>query len=522
MKKWMTWLLTVLLLVSLFAGCGKEEPSLQESVQQKTEETAPKQPDAEKPEEKEEQEEEPEQPEAPAEEVGGELYDAGNVTVLVPEGWKGFPDLDVFAEEEGAMDPDILNVSKGGQSDVDLFTKPYVRITYFGPDIQMGKPDASWYENVEDIDSFTTGDHQWYGFYCESLGAPLAILWCEEGDIQYQATMSLGSGDEAISHEDADVQAILASVVPSDGTAASGAAMESEPDGADSFWNGQWYGWWCIRYSSGDYETFEDIAWDAYAVIDDYGDGTGYITLWDSETTKDLPLVRGYVNFDEYGVMTSDYCTFYDSGEWLPDVVAVEPMDFSDWYVDPESSSVSHFENMIEIEGFYEDPTNGDNYFTYYIYLRPWGTDWEDVRNGDTEDCIYSDMMPVLYNEWYAPLMDQGVEELPDNIEDGFALIGNIAETDGDWNGVEGELPLDQLKEALEWAKHVRDYETTYEDTVDAVGVPGAYVDEFESNGKLFRRYRWSADEDNYMTITFEVHADGAETWNVTTWEGLK
>lgn len=145
-----------------------------------------------------------------------EVYDAGNVTVLVPGGWKAFPETDVFAEEEGAMDPDVVNVSKGGQTEVDLFSKPYVRINYYGPSIEMMKVEASWYENVKDLEPFTAGDHRWFGFTCESLGTPLAILWCEEGSIQYQASIFLGDGEEAISPEDEDVRAILASVQPSD------------------------------------------------------------------------------------------------------------------------------------------------------------------------------------------------------------------------------------------------------------------------------------------------------------------
>lgn len=508
MKKIVAWLLIVLLVGAPFTGCGKEEPSLQETIQQNTEETAPEKC----------AEETPAQTEKPAEDVGGELYDAGNVTVLVPEGWKAFPDVDVFAEEEGALNPDVLNVSKGGETEFDLFSKPYVRITYFGPSVTMMKPDKEWYDNPEDVAPFTTGDHAWYGFTCESLGVPLAVLWCEEGNHQYQATLTLGSGSDTISHENTDVRAILASVRPPDGS--SGASMDATPAGKDSFWNGQWYGWWCIRYASGDYETFDGIAWDIYAVIDDYEDGTGYITLWDSETTKDSPLVRGYLNIHEDGVMTSDYCTFYDSGEWLPNVVTVQPMDFSDWYVNPESSSVSHFENMVEIEGFYEDPTNGNNYFTYYMYLRPWGTDWEDVRNGDTSGCIYSDMMPVIYDDWYVPLMDLGVEELPASIEEGFVLIENGAAAATVPEG-DGQMTLDALKEALAWVKSNQSYDRTYEEIAAGIGVDGLYVDEFENAGKTFCRYRWLSDDDNRITITFEKHNDGTLTWNVTAWDGI-
>ena len=518
MKKGLSLLLALCMLAALLTGCGKEEPaSLKEDIQQKTESAQP--------ETQEKTGETPkEQPDKT--EIAGERYDAGNVTVLVPEGWKAFPETDVFAEEDGVMNPDVLNVSKGGETESDLFTKPYVRINYFGPSIQMGNPDASWYEDVKDIAPFTAGDHQWVGFTCESLGTELAILWCEEGSIQYQASITLGSGAEAISHEDADVQAILASVQPSDGASAADvntAPAAPKPVNEDSFWNGQWYGWWCVKYASGDYETFDSIAWDLYAVIEDYGDGSGYITLWDTETARERPLVRGDVNFDSFGVMTSASCTFYDGGEWLPNVVRVQPMGIYDWYVDPESSSVSHFENMIEIEGFYEDPNNDDNYFTYYMYLRPWGTQWDDVAAGDTSGCIYSDMMPVLYDDWYAPLMELGVEELPDSIADGFALIEGGASVEAEpYDGEPGKMGLEELKEALAWSKSNQSYDNTYEQIVEGFGVPGLYVDEFESNGKIFCRYRWFADDDNSVTITFEKQSDGTLTWNITAWDGLK
>lgn len=58
------------------------------------------------------------------------------------------------------------------------------------------------------------------------------------------------------------------------------------------------------------------------------------------------------------------------------------------------------------------------------MYLRPWGTEWEDVRNGDTSGCIYGDMMPVRYDDWYAPLLEQGVTELPASYADGQTLLG--------------------------------------------------------------------------------------------------
>ena len=62
------------------------------------------------------------------------------------------------------------------------------------------------------------------------------------------------------------------------------------------------------------------------------------------------------------------------------------------------------------------DPDNREDSFDYEIYLRPWGVEWEDVRNVDTTDLPYDDMMPAYYDSWYLPLIKDGVTEAPDNV----------------------------------------------------------------------------------------------------------
>ena len=83
-------------------------------------------------------------------------------------------------------------------------------------------------------------------------------------------------------------------------------------------------------------------------------------------------------------------------------------------------------------------------------------------------------------------------------------------------------MTVAELKAVLDWAKFDTDYDTTYEEVVAEFGVEGLFVDEYEAFDKPFCRYRWIADEENYITITFEIQADGTKTWNVTAWEGLK
>ena len=371
--------------------------------------------------------------------VKGTVFDAGNVKALVPEGWKAFEVPDAFGD---GMDPDIMHIIKGGSKDTDMLSHAYIRLEYFGPDRWMMEPDKDWYDDCADMQPFTVDFYSWNGFSGKTMGTPITVLWTEDGDIGYQLNLMTDADKSSFKLEDPEVQAILKTLRPSTepdpateikvpvaGTEAKNDANTSVK--ADfSWWNGEWYGWWAIRNGTGSYQAPSDanVCWDTYANIEVYDDETGYLTLWDTETSKEEPLIRGYLNFekgsDERGVLVNDWITFFDAGKWLPQFYAT-PMDIDagEWRIDPTKSAVSHFENMIEIVGHYEDPDGTGEGFDYYIYLRPWGTDWSDVRNGNTSGCIYKDMMPGLYDYWYAPLVNMG-ENLPDSIQAGEALLG--------------------------------------------------------------------------------------------------
>lgn len=194
-------------------------------------------------------------------EVPGEMYDTGEFRALVPDGWAAFPITDVFSDDNAA-DTSCFNIIKDGTSDLDLFSKPYVRFDYYGPDTQMMKPSSEWYENVEEVAPMQLGSHSWSGFTGEDGYGKMAVLWAEEGDIQYQATIWLEVEDKKITLDDKDVQAILASVEPSDGTVSSGGGSsggEAVPTGDYSWWEGDWYGWWAIKNGTGIYQQPSDL-----------------------------------------------------------------------------------------------------------------------------------------------------------------------------------------------------------------------------------------------------------------------
>lgn len=140
-------------------------------------------------------------------------FDAGNVSVDVPEGWKAFAVADIFAEEDDATDPDSVNICKGGETDLDLFSKPYIRVDYYAPETTMMAPSKDFYEDVVDMDDVTIGDKTWHAFSCTSIGYKYIMMWTGEDDgEQFQASLLYESSNGSFKFDDADVQAILASI----------------------------------------------------------------------------------------------------------------------------------------------------------------------------------------------------------------------------------------------------------------------------------------------------------------------
>ena len=212
-------------------------------------------------------------------------------------------------------------------------------------------------------------------------------------------------------------------------------------------------------------------------------------------------------------------------------------MEEGSWRIDPSNSTVSHFDHMIEIVGRYVSPENPEDFFDYYIYLRPWGTLWDDVREGDTDGCLYSDMMPLYHDNWYVSLLNLGYEQSVASFQEGIDIINDYLANGGSENSnqsgsagslgdkasADGIVPtMDAAKAGLEWCKTERSYSSTYDEVAAQFGVHGKYIDTWDANNKKYVRYRWFADEKNYVTVTFEVQPDGSETWNVTAWDGFK
>lgn len=196
MKQRLTLLMALLLIFCLVAcsGKGEQDPSSKEVKAQSSTADAPA-----------------------TQEKEAELFDAGNVTVPVPEGWKAFSQFDIMSDDPNAVDPDIAQICKGGVTQTDIFSKPYIQINYYGPgsvttDFELLK---EFYETFEMLDPMQIGPYTWEGFSTTDYGSLNIILYTQDGEYQYQASIWCGEGSNTIAVEDADVQQILAGVAHS-------------------------------------------------------------------------------------------------------------------------------------------------------------------------------------------------------------------------------------------------------------------------------------------------------------------
>lgn len=313
------------------------------------------------------------------------------------------------------------------------------------------------------------------------------------------------------------------------------------PAAGYDWWEGDWYGWWAIRNAEGAFEDYGGIFLDAYAEIRVDGD-EGTVKLWHNFGSRDCRIAEAEIEFvegeGEHGYFYTSGGTLFPDGEMSIGGDAVTPMDliYYDWVVDPADSTVSHFEDMIEIKGCYTDPDNEADTFDYCVYLRPWGETWEDVRDGDTSECLYADMMPAYYDDWYLPLLELGYTTIVD-YDEGWTLIENGVRADGSvvaddptdppapaaldpedrFDGA-GEVDRDTLERGLAWCKEETGYKTTYDEVAAQFGVHGKReMSEFYDDMVY---YTWSCG-DAYVKVAFKINDDGSETWNNTMYDGF-
>ena len=174
---------------------------------------------------------------------------------------------------------------------------------------------------------------------------------------------------------------------------AGGDAPAAPAAGDYSWWDGQWYGWRVIYEGAGGYEELVDNGYDVVANIKVDGD-KGTVTIWDYDESEDEALVTAEVSFQSG--LTDKGCMVSESGEAF-----YEPLSKGSWVVDPGDDMVSAVDDMICIEGTNVDSDSEQDWFTYMIFLRPWGVDWSDLETVDGSNFPYEDMVPFHHEDWY-------------------------------------------------------------------------------------------------------------------------
>ena len=266
----------------------------------------------------------------------------------------------------------------------------------------------------------------------------------------------------------------------------------SQGDALLDWWNGDWYGWWTMYGCYGYYEGMDGMAWDICGTIDIGEDYTGTVTLWDEDYTRDNAMVIADVSLSEAG--TGEHGTVTSEGGYFTDI----PLEHADWIVDP---GLSDYEDLIWITGFYE---NGEDEFTYEIYLRPWGASWDDLSE---------DVQPLYYSDWYLPLIEAGAA-MPDAIGEGAPAASAGTDTpastgSGDIPGGDGIVSDEAVQKAWVYMSEVAKdiYNTTYEELAEYFGVDGLFdkqefSDVYEAN---MRFYKWisSTNPHNFIYVNF-------------------
>ncbi len=154
--------------------------------------------------------------------------------------------------------------------------------------------------------------------------------------------------------------------------------------------SGDWYGWWKMVNTSGDWARMDGYWWDCCAEAEEDGAETRLL-LWDEDLPKETLLAVLRIESGKDGELR---CT---GGEFLSAVMEEDGCEIE--------LRQDGGEKFLTITGHY-DATVKIGSFDYSIFLRPWGQKWEDAQE---------DELPYYYESWYLPLIEDG-KEMPDEI----------------------------------------------------------------------------------------------------------
>ena len=151
-----------------------------------------------------------------------------------------------------------------------------------------------------------------------------------------------------------------------------------------NWWNGDWYGWWRMYGTSGDWAQMDGCWWDCCAEIEDRR-----MLLWDEDLPRDNFLAEA-----ELSTRGGDIRCL--GGSFLD-----RKLKSGSWDITLSEDSCG---TLMTVSGKYDAVRDGS--FSYEIFLRPWGSKWpEDDK----------DKLPYYYKDWYLPLIEAG-RDMPDII----------------------------------------------------------------------------------------------------------
>ena len=289
-----------------------------------------------------------------------------------------------------------------------------------------------------------------------------------------------------------------------------------------AWWDGAWYGWLNVLEGHGAFSGLESEDGDCYAFVDMRSDGTGTLYMWDDNV--EMGTLEIFVDLNE------------GSGP-MGELKAVSGTLFSlevtdgDFFCDPASED---YENLFYI---YDDVrTSNEDYARYEIYLRPWGTVWDDMP---------SYMQPTYYSDWY---IGRGykdyeimLEALKDTYIDGDAIYiyeglparayaasdgtsGDTGKTSQDEASAPTQAPAPAssgsagittnalINETWDWMDTFEwdDRKTiTYDEIAKRLGSEGESIDSDTNADKGAVHYRWKDPNGGVMRIEFRPNADG-------------
>lgn len=289
----------------------------------------------------------------------------------------------------------------------------------------------------------------------------------------------------------------------------------STDDALLDWWNGDWYGWWNVTGGDGEYESWNNKSWDCCANVSIGADYTGKLIIWDEDLPQDNALSEANVALSaigtgEYGTLTSEDGYFMD-GELV----------HADWIVDP---GIVDYDDLICIDGWYEDE---DGNFHYAMYLRPWGTLWDDVAADDPDN------LPYYYESWYLPLVEAG-KAMPDTLggeaqagtnedevtqpsgaepeQTGTAADDEYGKSNPDAVGIAKLEDMQALYKICFENRSNAYHLFNYEDARDALGGDGVVFKNPYAWNETKHTYRWETEDGkDYFNISFTLEGD--EEW---------